>query len=526
MRKIKGVDTICASTWETSTGPCEVKTAYPEIDSGEYWCEMKGVKRSKTVNITVSAASVILESPVLPVMEGDNVTLSCRKKQTPSNLTAELYKDGFFIRSSSTGEMIINGVSMSDEGLYKCSISGAGESAESWLNVTAGDVILESPALPVIEGETVTLTCRKMKTSLNAPADFYKNGNLIKTEYTGEITSQNISMSDEGFYKCSISQSQGESPESWLVVTERDVNSKPDPIQNTVVADPQEEKDSNVKHRSKRVIVLLLLGTQLHLSLFEDGAGFPQVDPNRQQHFAYETFTVNCEGLNGLTGWRVMRKLKGVDTICASTWETSTGPCEIKTAYPGIDSGEYWCEIKGVKISNTVNITVSAASVILESPVLPVMEGDDVTLRCRKKQTPSNLTAEFYKDGVFIRSSSTGEMIIHNVSMSDEGLYKCSISGAGESAESWLTVTGGDVILESPALPVMEGETATLTCRKQGTSSKFPADFYKNGNLIKTEYTGEMTIHNISMSDEGFYKCSISGSQAESPESWLAVTGS
>uniref|UniRef100_A0AAQ6IQY6 Ig-like domain-containing protein n=1 Tax=Anabas testudineus TaxID=64144 RepID=A0AAQ6IQY6_ANATE len=78
------------------------------------------------------------------------------------------------------------------------------------------------------------------------------------------------------------------------------------------------------------------------------------------------------------------------------------------------------------------------------------MEGDDVTLRCRKKQTPSNLTAEFYKDGVFIRSSSTGEMIIHNVSMSDEGLYKCSISGAGESAESWLTVTAS--ITSTPKL--------------------------------------------------------------------------
>uniref|UniRef100_A0A7N5ZTX5 Ig-like domain-containing protein n=1 Tax=Anabas testudineus TaxID=64144 RepID=A0A7N5ZTX5_ANATE len=136
MRKIKGVVKTCASTWETSTGPCEIKTAYPGIDSGEYWCELGGVKRSNRVNITVSAASVILESPVLPVMEGDNVTLSCRMKQTPSNLTAEFYKDGFFMESSSTGEMIINGVSMSDGGLYKCSISGAGESAESRLTVT------------------------------------------------------------------------------------------------------------------------------------------------------------------------------------------------------------------------------------------------------------------------------------------------------------------------------------------------------------------------------------------------------
>lgn len=82
---------------------------------------------------------------------------------------------------------------------------------------------------------------------------------------------------------------------------------------------------------------------------------------------------------------------------------------------------------------------------ILESPVLPVMKGDNVTLLCREKQTSANLTAEFYKDGFFIGSSSTGEMVVHGVSKSDAGLYKCSMSGVGESAASWLTVRGKTV---------------------------------------------------------------------------------
>ncbi|XP_078137932.1 uncharacterized protein LOC139926013 [Centroberyx gerrardi] len=67
------------------------------------------------------------------------------------------------------------------------------------------------------------------------------------------------------------------------------------------------------------------------------------------------------------------------------------------------------------------------------------MEGDAVTLNCTTK-TPSNLTAGFYKDGFLIRTDSTGEMTIHSVSKCDEGLYKCSISGVGESPESWLAV--------------------------------------------------------------------------------------
>ncbi len=84
----------------------------------------------------------------------------------------------------------------------------------------------------------------------------------------------------------------------------------------------------------------------------------------------------------------------------------------------------------------------SAGSVILESPALPVMEGHNVTLRCTNKKPSFKLTADFYKDGVLIMSSFTGNMTIHSVSKSDEGLYKCSISGAGGSPVSWLNVRG------------------------------------------------------------------------------------
>lgn len=81
-------------------------------------------------------------------------------------------------------------------------------------------------------------------------------------------------------------------------------------------------------------------------------------------------------------------------------------------------------------------------SVILESPVLPLTEGEAATLRCTTKMTFTNLTAHFYKDSFLIGTSSTGEMTIHRVSKSDQGLYKCSIPGVGESPESCLSVRG------------------------------------------------------------------------------------
>lgn len=88
------------------------------------------------------------------------------------------------------------------------------------------------------------------------------------------------------------------------------------------------------------------------------GEAFPQVDPDRQQHFERSTFHVSCEGLDGLTGWKMMRKVKGQVKPCAATWESATAHCRITNAYK-VDSGEYWCETGRVKRSSSVNITVT-----------------------------------------------------------------------------------------------------------------------------------------------------------------------
>ncbi|KAM6960340.1 high affinity immunoglobulin gamma Fc receptor I-like [Tautogolabrus adspersus] len=191
-------------------------------------------------------------------------------------------------------------------------------------------------------------------------------------------------------------------------------------------------------------IVLFLLVANVNygfsLNVVSD---FPQVIPERQQFFEYESIVVSCEGLMGLTGWRVMKKISGDIRTCAALWMASTGPCNIKHGLPTVDSGEFWCEI-GAKRSNTVNITVTARYVILEGPHLPVMVGDNVTLSCREKKSDSTHAAQFFKDGISMNTSPTENMTIHSVSWSDEGLYRCSISGAGESAESWLIVTASE----------------------------------------------------------------------------------
>ncbi|XP_030287657.1 low affinity immunoglobulin gamma Fc region receptor II-a-like [Sparus aurata] len=185
------------------------------------------------------------------------------------------------------------------------------------------------------------------------------------------------------------------------------------------------------------VNVLMLLSAQSAVSVHKTvtDAACPHIDPDRLQFFEYESFSLNCAGLHGPTEWRVMTKVPSN----TSRYETSTGLVKLKPAFVW-HSGEYWCENRSGERTDSVNITVTAGDVILESPALPVMERHSVTLRCRKRATSSNLPADFFKDGHFIGTGYTGEMTIDSVSRSDEGLYKCRISGAGNSAESWLAV--------------------------------------------------------------------------------------
>ncbi|XP_041634991.1 low affinity immunoglobulin gamma Fc region receptor III-like [Cheilinus undulatus] len=199
-------------------------------------------------------------------------------------------------------------------------------------------------------------------------------------------------------------------------------------------------------HPKLLLYVLLLLTDHCHSfnHTAEVVAAFPQIDPNRLQFFEYESIQLNCEGFPASNDWRVMQASSSRTT----QWEHSKRSLNIYPAFAS-HSGEYWCENEEGEKSNTLSINITAGDVILESPTLPVMEQQTVTLRCKKRQSPKNFVADFYKDGHFKETGYKGTMTIHNVSSSDEGLYMCR-SGAGESPESRLAVTGQCLLCKIP----------------------------------------------------------------------------
>ncbi|XP_055358985.1 uncharacterized protein LOC114843689 [Betta splendens] len=175
------------------------------------------------------------------------------------------------------------------------------------------------------------------------------------------------------------------------------------------------------------------------------GSALPHVDPNRQQFFQNESLSVKCGEVGGSSNGRLMRKLKEPSSAHASVWET-TGSRTIRAAHL-TDSGRYWCEDGGGRRSRALNITVTAAAVVLDVPAAPVPQGADATLRCLKA-TSSELSAHFYKDGFCIGTGYGGELSLCRVSRSDEGSYRCGVSGDGDedSEESWLSVADEEQI--------------------------------------------------------------------------------
>ncbi|XP_026013270.1 uncharacterized protein LOC113015474 [Astatotilapia calliptera] len=178
-------------------------------------------------------------------------------------------------------------------------------------------------------------------------------------------------------------------------------------------------------------------------------AVFLRIIPNRLQFFVYESLTFHCEGVDYC---EVVHKFRGTIKSCREVTETRpTGSfCRVRIVYTD-NSGEYWYEPEAGRRSNVINLSVTAGPVILESPAVPVLMEETVTLSCRKKISSSNFKADFYKNGRLIHRSSTGNMTIHRIFKSDEGFYKCIISGVGESPESWLKVTDKNVCHSSSA---------------------------------------------------------------------------
>ncbi|XP_029617732.1 Fc receptor-like protein 4 [Salmo trutta] len=424
--------------------------------AGQYQCQGTRTRRpqnsylSSSLHISVTALpETSLTVNPNPAYKEETVTLTC-SVGSDSGWIYTWYKDNtkkvvtLSDRHTTTGATFtISRAAESDQGLYWCQGEIRSRSISSIISdpvtITVKDkpqaVLSVSPQWLNPE-DSVTLSCGVKESSTGWRFFWYRT-----VPYTAGL----LSLLDRSYSVEPLSGS-GTTEDSYTLISAGPSHTggyvcragRGDPVYDTLYSEPQ---------------FLWSGDPQPSLSL--------KTRPNRTQHFTSKSLSLSCEEKRNSTGWRLKRyREKAVESECVSNWGSGAGStCTIRFTRKK-DSGVYWCESGSGEYSNAVNITVDDGTLILESPPYPITEGDSVTLSCanRYQETNSNPKVDFYKDGVFIRNETTGEMTIPVVSKSDEGFYKCK-SNEGESPESWVTVRG---VTPGPSTSVLVGVVVGL----------------------------------------------------------------
>ncbi|XP_030287734.1 uncharacterized protein LOC115590496 isoform X2 [Sparus aurata] len=149
--------------------------------------------------------------------------------------------------------------------------------------------------------------------------------------------------------------------------------------------------------------------------------------------------------------------------------------------------------------------------------------GESVTLICDMRE---GLEADWYytilKDGQeYVYHLTNKIYTLGYLLTGDSGEYQCfgrykgSTDLKKSSNKVSLTVSDNNVILASPASTIYQGESVTLRCRHQTQTKEKNASFYRDGSLILSNNTVEITIQLLS--DSSSYMCKFDEDEESQP---------
>ncbi|XP_046707918.1 carcinoembryonic antigen-related cell adhesion molecule 5-like [Silurus meridionalis] len=406
-----------------------------DSDSGYYTCGESSLFQSsdtsEAVTMTVSAKPkpTVRVNPQSSVYTGDTITLSCELQSTGWEIQWHKNNQQLQPQNSEQANTLNMTVINAEETEYKCRARRRNyrlyyTEFSDPVKVTARErpqaVLSVSPQNWLTEGDSVTLSCEVTDSSTDWTFSWY-----TVVPYRDGLTEGQINHGYIMYVELLSDSTRGSGGNHTL---------SPSALHHTGVYVCRGERGEPVMHTLySNSQPLWISGESPPVSLI--------ISPSRTQHFTRDSLSLSCEDQSISTGWTVRRYTDSEGVLDCSQWGSVTGStCNISflsTNYTGV----YWCESKSGENSSRVNITVHDGGVILESSVHPVTEGHPLTLHCLYRNTnPSKLRADFYKDGSVVQNQTTGEMIIHKVSKSDEGFYHCKHPERGESPRSWISV--------------------------------------------------------------------------------------
>ncbi|KAM4880620.1 low affinity immunoglobulin gamma Fc region receptor III-like [Sylvia borin] len=181
--------------------PQEIPCPHPTVPSPDVamagWCPLSPAGAQTT--------QLLVEPPWMPAVLWDRVTLTCQGSGTASATT--WYKDGQRWGQNRRDRFIVT-----ESGTYRCDRSSSGLSQP--VAVVNGLLVLQVPALTLLEGDTVTLPCRVMQNRMVTRLQFYRGDEEVSRSSTGtKLSLSPLLLNHSGQYRCRGFVDFGESQE-------------------------------------------------------------------------------------------------------------------------------------------------------------------------------------------------------------------------------------------------------------------------------------------------------------------------
>ncbi|KAM4880627.1 Fc receptor-like protein 4 [Sylvia borin] len=465
--------------------PCPHPTVPSPVVALAGWCPLSPAGAQTT--------QLLVEPPWIPAVVWDRVTLTCQGSGTAGATT--WYKDG-----QRWGQNRRNHLTVNESGTYTCDRPGSGRSPP--VTVSHDRLVLQVPAWPLLEGDTVTLRCRSWYRS-SVTVSFYHEKEQLRGLHDGtELSLSPLQLHHSGRYRCGGWVKRWSS-HKWqeslpVTVTVRELFTVP------VLKGPSElTEGSPLTLSCLSTLSPLRPKTRLWYLFYRDRwlLGGPQVSPQ---------LLVPAVGVS----------------------HSGNYSCQVRT-----EEGTVW------KNSTQLHVTVrrvppSGVSLSAQPPGGQVALGDRLVLSCEVAMGTGPLSFTWHRGDSGTPLGTGPRLELRRVGNNDSGHYHCRVSDGDSVAESVpLNVTVLVPVANATITPgplshqVYAGDPVTLRCSVQVGSAPVTFTWLRDGQVVARGPLLE--LGDIERRHSGTYQCVATNQlgqdghrvfQVFSPELALEVT--
>ncbi|XP_057894471.1 Fc receptor-like protein 2 [Melospiza georgiana] len=420
---------------------------------------------AQTLGVTgAQTTQLLVEPPWRPAVLWDQVTLTCQGSGTAGATT--WYKDRQ--RWWQKGQ---DRLTVTESGTYTCDRPGTGRSLP--LTVLDDQLVLQVPALALLEGDTLTLRCRCRQENHLTRVRFYREEKEIRGSLSGnKLSLSPLQLHHSGRYRCEGLVGFWPSRSAPVTVTVHELFSVP------VLEAPRK----------------LTVGSPLTLSCLSTPS------PLRPRAPLLHVFYQDGQVVGG----------------------PQRSPQMLVPAVGVSYSGNYGCEVRSQggsvqKSSNRLRVTVcrvppSGVSLSAQPLGGQVALGDSLVLSCAVAIWTGPLSFSWYREGSGTLLGTGPHLELRHVGDNDSGQYQCRVSDGNSVAESdplnvtiLVPVANSTITLSPLSHQVSAGDNVTLHCSVQVGSAPVTFTWLHNGQEVAR---GPLLEHkDIDVGHSGTYQC-------------------